>query len=432
MKMLFSKAVVGWIVASFTVTPPLLDSPTTCTVTGTCALILQPSSSSSSLPSSPSSVVLQRGVVNWLAAAAVPAPSPQDVQLLRSAFAEFYGVNRDLVKSELLLSQVVAKWQGQPPDELAGLYRVRGDCYMAMADAVQAVADYDQAIKLLKLPEAVAVADPEELPAALLGRARAAKSLVATTTAAANPKGTKSSSSSQQWAASAANDYEAALTLASRAEDWDTDTERLEDGASRNPYAAWEWGDALRRSSDFPRATKAHLLASAAFEEIGDRARSVIALTDAGIDLAANAYQVSEAKAVLQTAIGKTTGVEGRDVSLLRRVFAKEGEGRMALAALLWSDGQRGEAETVLGDACVRLDQLQADVDLMVTKKSGSSSSTVLTESPAPRLLFSIDDDEYGLGMLSCSKFKNQQFLTDKLGWPASLQKKVINLETLR
>ena len=36
------------------------------------------------------------------------------------------------------------------------------------------------------------------------------------------------------------------------------------------------------------------------------------------------------------------------------------------------------------------------------------------TATPA-RLLFSIDDDEHGVGMLLCSKFKKPQFMTDKL-----------------
>jgi hypothetical protein len=272
---------------------------------------------------------------------------------------------------------------------------------------------------LLQQPEADAAADPQELPIAMLGRARAAKSLALLNQ---NNQG-----EAKKWAAQAANDYEAALKLSSR-EEWDTGAELLEDGATRNPYAAWEWGDALRLSSEFSQAATAHALASVAFDEIGDRARSVISLMDGGIDLAA-ADQVKEAESILRKAIKKTAGVEGRDVALLQRVISKEGEGRMALAALLWSDGQRGEAETVLGDACVRLDQLQAEIDDAALKKS---SSTVQPEATSARLLFSIDDDEHGVGMLSCSKFKNPQFLTDRLRWPEALQKKVVKLETLR
>lgn len=422
MKLLFAtKAVIGWVAASLVVvTPPLspntfMTTTTTSVVTdyyynrggGGASIVMQHQQK-------PASLLLQEGVATWLAdaaAAAKDAPSKQDIQLLREAFAEFYGVDRDLAKAEALLSQAVNVWQKLPADELAGIYRVRGDCYMAQADAAKAVADYDKAVTLLQQPVAAANADPQELPAALLGRARAAKSLAVTTSTTTEKK---------SWAAKSAKDYEEALKLASR-EEWDTDTELLEDGATRNPYAAWEWGDALRLLMAYDsnnnkniaqQAATAHALASAAFDEIGDRARSVIALTDAGIDLAAAAsttttttggtggdQAVKEAEAILRKAIKKTAGVEGRDVALLQRVIIKEGEGRMALAALLWSDGQRGEAESVLGDACVRLDQLQAQSDAVAMRKGSSSAAVSATATPA-RLLFSIDDDEHGVGML--------------------------------
>lgn len=154
------------------------------------------------------------------------------MELLRSAFAEFYGqdgsggVARDYTKSDALLTQTVQRWEatGQPGDELAGLYRVRGDCRMNMSKAADAVADYSKAIKLLQQdPAAAAAADPTELPSALLGRARSQKALRSTDAVV-----------SKQTAA----DYEQALKLTSR-EEWDTAQENLEDGASRNPYATW-------------------------------------------------------------------------------------------------------------------------------------------------------------------------------------------------
>jgi hypothetical protein len=69
------------------------------------------------------------------------------------------------------------------------------------------------------------------------------------------------------------------------------------------------------------------------------------------------------AESTLAKGIAQTVGVEGRDVRLLQRVVAKDGEGRLALAALYWSDHQKAQAETVLGDACVRLDQLYNRMD---------------------------------------------------------------------
>jgi hypothetical protein len=60
----------------------------------------------------------------------VGPPTNQEVGLLQQAFGAFYGAQRDPIAAESLLSQSIASWQRQPPDEQAGLYRVRGDCYM--------------------------------------------------------------------------------------------------------------------------------------------------------------------------------------------------------------------------------------------------------------------------------------------------------------
>lgn len=329
------------------------------------------------------------------------APSPSDIALLRQALAEFYGVDRNLARSEELLTSVIDRWQSQPPDELAALYRVRGDCYIAEAQAQPAAEDYATALKLLNGPGGDK-ADPSELPAAYLGRARALKSLQ-------NPA----------LAKEAAKNYRLALQLSSR-EDWETEQELLEDGATRNPYAAWEWGAVLRTAGDYVGASTAHALSAGAFDDIGDKAGSVISWIDAGIDLAA-ADQVSEAESLLRKGIAKTPGVEGRDVALLQRVIAKEGEGRLALASLLWSDGQRAEAETVLGDACIRLDQLQAD--------AAQRKAPPLQNAPTA-LRFSIDDDSRPLEV-SCARFKSSAFL-DELGWSPTLQQKVSTLQNLR
>lgn len=148
----------------------------------------------------------------------------------------------------------------------------------------------------------------------------------------------------------------------------------------------------------------------------------MISQLDAGIDLASASDKASneEAKVVLNKAIALTKGVTARDVTLLQRTIAKESEARTALAALLWNDGDRVQAETNLGEACIRLDQLQAD--------AAGRKNVVRTDPVAP-LPYSIDDSA-PLEM-TCPKFKNPAYLTN-LGWSESLQKKVINLETLR
>lgn len=235
-----------------------------------------------------------------------------------------------------------------------------------------------------------------------------------------------------------ADDYETYLKLSARGdeEDFDSDMERIEDGCARNPYAAWEWGAALRAKGDYKKAFDAHTLASDDFDLIGDRARSVVAELDAAIDLAIIASSSPtesanvDAKDALESAIAKTTKVSGRDVKLLQRVIAKEGEARVALASILWDmPGEKAAAEAQLGESCVRLEQLDVDDQKRVQSKKGNGSeanSLVSRVSPG----FSIDDT-LGAGEISCSRFKNEKFLTESLGWPESLQSKTMKLEKL-
>lgn len=67
---------------------------------------------------------------------AASPPSNEEVKLLREAFAAFYSVDRDLPRAEELLNQVIDAWQRQAPDEKAGLYRVRADCYVVRTSSV--------------------------------------------------------------------------------------------------------------------------------------------------------------------------------------------------------------------------------------------------------------------------------------------------------
>jgi hypothetical protein len=227
--------------------------------------------------------------------------------------------------------------------------------------------------------------------------------------------------------------------------------ENIEDGATRNPYAAWEWADSLRISAggnknnnekDRESSAQAFTIASTAFLEIGDIPRSVISALDAGIQLAASvtddkSNSAAEAERILKTAIASTKGIESRDVSLLQRVIIKEGEAGVALAALLWNDNQKPEAEQVLGNTCLRLEQLQQKIiekQKSSTKKTEVvvASTTDATTAPPKKLLYSIDDDERNIGQLDCGQFRNPSFVQDTLGWPPSLQDKVRKLQTLR
>ena len=263
------------------------------------------------------------------------------------------------------------------------------------------------------------LADPNELPSALLGRARAMRSLSNQNLITYTPSDYKS----------IATDYQTSLRLSSR-EEWDTNEENESDGASRNPYAAWEWGMAKRGSGDFKGAAETHTLASMAFKDIGDRPRSVISALDAGIDLAASAStteEIDEAKKVLYAAIQSTIAVEGRDVELLQRIIAKESEARMALASILWNTNQKAEAETQFGEACGRLDQLQADADGREKARIKSGAMPVIK---AKKLPFTIDD--VAGPELTCSRFKNEKFVAESLLWPEGLRQKLFSLNNLK
>lgn len=235
-----------------------------------------------------------------------------------------------------------------------------------------------------------------------LGRARSIRSL-----------GTKAS---KDQALQAVLDYESALLLSAR-EEWDTDAERIEDGARTNPYATWEYGMALRLIGNYQKAEKIHLLASENFEDIGDPARAIISSIDAGID--ASDHDGEAGASLIKKAFKKIKGVEGRDIPLLQRVIAKEGEGRVALASIYWASGERQDAESQLGLACQRLDQLEADA---------------IKRNPVPvasRLKFNIDDGVSALD-ISCSRMRNKAYLNDRLEWPESLQQKANKLYSLK
>lgn len=245
-----------------------------------------------------------------------------------------------------------------------------------------------------------------------LGRARAIRSLGVTAT--------------KEQVKQAVQDYRESLVKSSR-EEWDTFQELLEDGARTNPYATWEYGMALRLNGNYDQAQSIHLLAADYFEDIGDKARSVISRIDAGIDAAAgsgtDSKKIGTAKVLLNEAVTSTKTVEGRDVALLQRVIAKEGEGRMALASLEWTSGEKEKAESQLGLMCERLDEL--DEDAMQRNKIMPTTPKRTTN-----LRFNIDDIPGALDT-GCSRLKNKEFLTERLEWPISLQDKLFKLKTL-
>lgn len=386
--------------------PMPLAVPSDLATVTTIASIPQQQKSIVTLPAS----AIMEGVREFLVPPAYAAgdkvkpPTQDEIKLLREALGAIYG-ERNPEKAADLLTKAISVWERQAPDERAALVRVRGDCYMELLNAQDAEKDYTTTIDLLTGPGGE-LADPGELPAARLGRGRALRSMGKIT-----PEQFKQAS----------DDYQISLRLSSR-EEWDTNEELEQDGVQRNPYAGWEWGMAQRGAGDYKKAAETHTLAAFAFKDIGDRARSVISELDAGIDLAAT-EDVKEAKTLLEGAIKKTTSVEGTDVELLQRVIAKEGEARLALASILWSNDEKAAAESQLGEACNRLEQLQADSDAREEKRRKTGAVPLVKVKKLP---FTIDDT---VGTeCSCSRFKNEKFLSETLLWPTSLQEKVLKL----
>jgi len=240
----------------------------------------------------------------------------------------------------------------------------------------------------------------------------------------------------------ASNDYEVYFTLTSSLDNESNSKKEggisdvIIDGMQKNPYAAWEWGMVNRVAQDYDMAAEIHQLSMVAFDDIGDKPRSVICDLDRGIDLASglggssskvDSKQLSIVRKILEDAIESDVNVEGRDVELLQRLVAKEGEARTALAGILWNSNSKAAAEAQYGTACTRLDELNADYQRREQLNEGRVSP------PKPSgvgLGYSIDDIN-GANEASCSRFKNDKFVEEKLVWSEGLQTKVKKFLTL-
>jgi hypothetical protein len=137
----------------------------------------------------------------------------------------------------------------------------------------------------------------------------------------------------------------------------------------------------------------------------------------------------------LEDAISSTVDVEGRDVNLLQRLVAKEGEARVALAGLLWNtDAGGGAAESQFGTACARLDELNADYrnrEADRVRRGGERASPGGGGASGRASLGYSIDDIVGADEASCSRFKNEKFVEEKLVWSDGLKTLVGKFLTL-
>jgi hypothetical protein len=469
------------IISSFTSTPtPAATTTSATTPTTSSKNNNKLSSSSSSTQSSSSS-----------SSSSTPdrPPTNNEVSQLQEALLLFYGKHPNLTLSYELLSTCIINWENthQNTNEIASLYRIRGDINMGLSHFSRAESDYSKAIQYLQHQHhqqqqgsdrrsSIPMSNEknfeyggdkeeedakEEYIASLLGRARSIRAM--------------GSAASASMAIMASKDYETYFILSSNL---DTDditptttitttttatttsattnsktnniffSDTIIDGIQHNPYAGWEWGMVNRVAKQYSQAALIHGLASTAFYDIGDEPRSVICFLDKGIDMALGlesvnsgsgggssneAQQLAIVRDTLERAISSTVNVSGRDVELLQRLVAKEGEARIVLSGILWNtNNSKNAAEVQYGTACSRLDELNADYNQRRSGGDGSESSTTLVmKSPRGASLGYSIDGIVGADMASCSRFKNEKFVQEKLVWSEGLRSAVDKFLTL-
>jgi hypothetical protein len=467
------------IISTSTPTPATTTTSATSPATSTTNNNKLSSSSSSSTQSSSSSTPDR-------------PPTNNEVSQLQEALLLFYGKDPNLPISYDILSTCIINWENthQNSNEIASLYRIRGDINMGLSQFNRAESDYSKAIQYLQqqqqqqgvrlssIPESneknyeyggegdKEEEAKEEYIASLLGRARSIRAMGSAATAS--------------QASQASKDYETYFILTSNLDNDDTTpttittsgtitsgtisatansktnniffSDTIIDGIQHNPYAAWEWGMVNRVAKQYSQAALIHGLASTAFYDIGDEPRSVICFLDKGIDMALGLESVSSSgggvgggsgsnegqqlaivRDTLERAISSTVNVSGRDVELLQRLVAKEGEARIVLSGILWNtNNSKNAAELQYGTACSRLDELNADYNQRTRSGGGSESSTTLVmKSPRGASLGYSIDDIVGADMASCSRFKNEKFVQEKLVWSEGLRSAVNKFLTL-
>jgi hypothetical protein len=120
------------------------------------------SSSTNEYQSSNFCTPLQIGVYNWIMKPSVDStllestsnllsltssttpvrpPTKDEISLLQKAFASFYGTDRNVAEAVDFFTTTISTWEDtrQSGDEIAGLYRVRGDAFMVSCDLVVVV-----------------------------------------------------------------------------------------------------------------------------------------------------------------------------------------------------------------------------------------------------------------------------------------------------
>jgi len=344
-------------------------------------------------------------------------PTEEEIAILKDAMNALYD-EQNFVKAEPLLTRAISMWETKPAFERNELYHLRGNCYMYLRRPAEALKDYDKVVKYLETEEGAELTPQEDKQSLFLAIARALRS-----------KGVLSSdiNIAKKQQAEAARNYELAFKYLSN-ENIENDEDREIMAYMKNPFAAWEYSDAIRGSGDYTKASILHQIASDAFANAGDRARARISDLDSVIDLVAD-NNIELAQQILDEILA-SKDIVGRDIKLLQRVIAKEGEARIALAAVLWNSNDKPSAEAQRGEACVRFEQLEAQYLRQQSSELSQATSRKAKTDTIETLGYSIDDLP-GAGEISWDRFKDDKFVSETLRWPEALSQKLLKLENL-
>ena len=140
---------------------------------------------------------------------------------------------------------------------------------------------------------------------------------------------------------------------------------------------------------------------------------------------------MATARQTLEDATQSNANVRGRDVELLQQLVSKEGEASIALSGIIWnsSNQNEGAAKFQYGTACAWLDELNADYQTQEDERFKRGREP-LVKPRGTSLGYSMDDI-VGADEASCSRFKNEKIIEEKLVWNEELQRMMKKFLTL-
>jgi len=270
----------------------------------------------------------------WLSAAALAAepPSAEAQVALRRAFtSQRAGL---LPAADSGFSESIKLWEdtGQPPDELAALYKQRGIVRQEQGRLEEALDDLSKAFSLVTEPGSKA--DPAEIQRTFVLRARVNAAL-------------------GKWRA-AEQDLSAAISRLG-------DLDAIE---ATNPYLYAERSSARSKLGDFAGASEDAVEAEVTFKAIGDKVRRLLSASDAALAL----YGAGEVDLAIEKMrfVFANKGIPASnnpdDIPLLQELSRKDAELHLAYAGHLYGAlGRVKEAQAQWESGCIRIEAYVQD-----------------------------------------------------------------------